>query len=77
MSAPSHTTQLYYGRVCVTHYDQDVTREIGTVINQALKDAGLSARVDVEWMLHRDGTDIIDARWNGKAWIDNPVKKKR
>lgn len=63
------TTQLYYGRVSLTHYDGDCAIEIANVIHRALTEAGLPSRLKVEWIHHRDGVDTVDSRWNGKKWV--------
>jgi hypothetical protein len=61
---------MYFGRVLVTHFDQDMTVEIGRVIADALAAAGIhGANARVEWV-HSDGKQqTTDAAWDGKRWV--------
>lgn len=62
------TTRMFYGRVSVSHYDKDCTVEIAKIINKALADADITARVRCQWIDYVDGVETVDAVWGGDKW---------
>lgn len=60
---PRFVTELYYGRVTVSHHDREVVAEIGAVMRDYVKKLGFRTppRIDTLWIHHKDGREFLDA----------------
>jgi hypothetical protein len=69
VTEPRFVTQIYYGKITITHFDQETIAKISTIMRNALNREGLKATCRTEWVLHSDGTESTDAVWNGSKFV--------